>query len=109
MKLEEGIIVNNPEPNKVKFGLHLYAADNLEAHQLSGFSSCFSSKSVCRWCHIQYEQLDDNIHDYDGDRAHDKWTTKEYDAIVSKLAPLDTADEVDDVVSAEDMFAPDSD
>ena len=109
MKLEEGIIVNTPEPNKVKFGLHLYAADNLEAHQLSGFSTCFSSKSVCRWCHIQYEQLDDNIHDYDGDRAHDKWTTKEYDAIVSKLAPLDTADEVDDIVSAEDMFAPDSD
>ena len=108
-KLEEGIIVNIPEPKKVKFGLHLYAADNLEAHQLAGFSSCFSSKSVCRWCHIQYEQLDDHIHDYAGDKAHDKWTVREYDSIVGNLELNDTADDISDTVLAEDLFASDSD
>ena len=72
LKLEEGIMVDFPEPKTIKVGVCLYVADNLEAHQMGGFSACFSSKSVCRFCHIQYEDLDDNIHDYDGERAFDK-------------------------------------
>ena len=63
LALEEGILVNIPDPTLVKIGLLVHAADNLEAHQLGGYSGSFSSKSVCRWCHIQYEDLEENIHD----------------------------------------------
>ena len=109
IKLEDGIVVNIPEPKKVKFGLLLYSADNLEAHQLGGFSSCFSSKSVCRVCHIQYDQLDTNIHDYDGDQAHKKWTVEEYDSIVSRFGQEEAEDEAEDIVMVENLFTPDSD
>ena len=109
IKLEDGIVVNIPEPKKVKFGLILYSADNLEAHQLGGFSSCFSSKSVCRLCHIQYDQLDTNIHDYDGDQAHKKWTVEEYDSIVSRFDEEEAENEAKDIVMVENMFTPDSD
>ena len=95
--LEEGIVVNILGcHNIVRFGLLLYSADNLEAHTLSGLSASFSSKSVCRACHIQYEQLDDNIHDYDGSSCHSRWTVEEYDSIVDALVPdkqIDTTDE----------------
>ena len=66
LTLESGITVNLEEPSTIKVGLLLHAADNLEAHLLSGMSTCFSSKSICRFFHIQYDQLDSNIHDYDG-------------------------------------------
>ena len=112
-KLEEGIIINNPEPKKVKFGLCIYVADNLEAHLMGGFSSCFSSKSVCRHCHIQYEQLDENIHDYDGDKAHDKWTVNEYDSIIANIGvdQEETSMSVsgNEVMLAGDIFPPNSD
>ena len=113
LKLEEGIMVDFPEPKTIKVGVCLYVADNLEAHQMGGFSACFSSKSVCRFCHIQYEDLDDNIHDYDGERAFDKWTVDEYDAIISNLEPVGdgAANEGDhrDLVSVDNLFVPDSD
>ena len=66
LKLEEGVLIDH---RRVKFGLLLYAADNLEAHQLGGFSKCFSSNSICRFCHCQYENLDSHIHDFDGETA----------------------------------------
>ena len=115
-QLEEGIVVNIPDPKELKVGLCLYIADNLEAHQMGGFSSCFSSKSICRFCHIQYEQLDDNIHDYDGNAAHDKWSVDEYESIIANLnEEEETVDDVQGPVLARemlteaDMFAPDSD
>ena len=49
IKLEGGILVNIPEPKVIKIGLLLYAADNLEAHQIGGYSGSFSSKSICRF------------------------------------------------------------
>ena len=111
-KLEEGIVINIPEPRTVKFGVCLYVADNLEAHLMGGFSSCFSSKSVCRFCHIQYEQLEENIHDYDGENAHEKWTVAEFDSILNSLEHGDTAElnnGEQELISVEDMFAPNSD
>ena len=84
-RLEEGIVVQAPDHQVFRFGLLLYSADNLEAHTLSGLSCSFSSKSVCRVCHIQYEHLDDNIHDFDGDECHSKWSIQEYDSVVAAL------------------------
>ena len=53
--LEEGIQVTKPFPKVMKCGLLVHSADNLEAVQVGGFSSCFSSRDVCRWCHIQHQ------------------------------------------------------
>ena len=43
-QLEQGIQVFNPVSRLVKCGVLVWVADNLEAHGLGGFSSCFSSK-----------------------------------------------------------------
>ena len=98
IKLEGGMLVNIPEPEMIKVGLLLHAADNLEAHLLGGFSGSFSSKSICRFCHIQYEQLDDNIHDFDGDKPHERWTVQEYDTIANSLESQETSAEVEYVI-----------
>ena len=44
-----GIEVREPVLRRVKVGLLLYSADNLEAHTIGGFSACFSSKDICRY------------------------------------------------------------
>jgi hypothetical protein len=49
-KLEEGVSFQN---GVLKAGLLIHLGDNLEAHLVSGLSQCFSSKDVCRQCHIQ--------------------------------------------------------
>ena len=95
LKLESGITVNLEEPSTIKVGLLLHAADNLEAHLLSGMSTCFSSKSICRFCHVQYDQLDSNIHDYDGAEKHKRWTAADYDQITRDL--LQEVYEADDI------------
>ena len=71
--LEEGIQVTKPFPKLMKCGLIVHSADNLEAVQVGGFSSCFSSRDICRWCHIQHQDLVDHIHDFDGDAPHSYW------------------------------------
>jgi hypothetical protein len=49
-KLESGI----PFGNRIlKAGLLAHIADNLEAHIVSGLSYNFSSKDICRLCHLQ--------------------------------------------------------
>ena len=48
------------------------------AHGVGGFSQSFSSLDICRFCHIQYDDLKDNIHNY-GHKHHEKWTKEEYD------------------------------
>ena len=65
--LEEGIHVAEPVNRLVQLGVLAYSADNLEAHQLGGYSCCFSSKDICRFCHCTHSELLGNIHDFDGD------------------------------------------
>ena len=86
--LEQGIMMNVPEPKLNKFGLLIYCADNLESHTIGGFSASFSSKSVCRMCHIQYNQLEDDI------MHHAKWTCQEYDDIVKSINDSEANDEI---------------
>ena len=83
--LEGGVSLTEPVPRVMKFGILAYSADNLEAHSLGGFSCCFSSKDVCRFCHITYDELDSHIHDFDGSDAHKYWSVKEYDNICKDL------------------------
>ena len=99
--LEDGINVDTPEPSIVKAGLLIHPADNLEAHSLGGFSGSFSSKSICRFCHIQYEDLEDNIHNYDGEGAHDKWTVEDYEYGIRSVE--EEEDDNDDVEILESL------
>ena len=78
LKLEEGIEIQYPVNRVVKCGLLMHPCDNLEAHSVGGFSQSFSAKDICRFCHIQHDDLIDNIHNY-GSRPHRKWTVSEYD------------------------------
>ena len=91
-RLEDGITLHYPTSRVVKCGVLCYAADNLEAAQVGGFSSCFSSKDICRVCHCQYADLEDNIH---GDN-HLPWTVREYDRIASQLRSNGTDSAVSD-------------
>lgn len=83
--LETGLIINYPSERKIQMGVLAYSADNLEAHSLGGFSCCFSSKDVCRFCHCQYSDLLSHIHDYDGDEMHHYWSKEEYDRICASI------------------------
>ena len=85
-RLETGILVDEHTPHErlVKCGLLMYCADNLEAYIVGGFSQSFSSKSICRHCHIQFSDLDNDIHNY-GSKCHDAWNRTEYDKI-AKIA-----------------------
>ena len=85
MKLEEGIVINIPEPKTVKLGLLLHSSDNLEAHTIGGYSGSFSSKSICRFCHCQYEEFETRIHDCDGEEPHARWSIQEYDNIARSI------------------------
>ena len=97
--LEVGIKVSFPVERVVQMGVFAYSADNLEAHGLGGFSCCFSSRDICRFCHCLHSELLDNIHDYDGDGMKEYWTSIEYDGICDDL-------ETDNVVEEdpEDVF-----
>ena len=76
--LEDGVVVDYPVKRTVKCGVLIHPCDNLEAHTVGGFSQSFSSKDICRWCHIQHSDLVDRIHDF-GEHPHAKWTAMEYD------------------------------
>ena len=82
--LEKGVIVYQPVQRVIKCGVLIHPADNLEAHAVGGFSLSFSSKDVCRFCHLVYSDLIDNIHDY-GSKCHLKWTEEEYDTIAAAI------------------------
>lgn len=43
-----GVQVREPFERRVKAALFLYSGDNLECHTIGGFSSCFSSRDICR-------------------------------------------------------------
>ena len=76
--LEDGILIDYPVRRLVKCGVLIHPSDNLEAHAVGGFSQSFSSGDVCRFCHIRYVDLIDNIHDF-GPNPHAKWNVVEYD------------------------------
>jgi hypothetical protein len=87
---------------RVKAGLLLYSADNLEAHIIiGGFSASFSSKDVCRWCHCQYKDLEDHIHNFDGDSVHKPWTIEEYE---QHDVPEEEANIVMDIETTDNLF-----
>ena len=52
---------------------------------LGGFSCCFSSRDICRFCHAQHSDLLSHIHDYDGDRMHSYWSKEQYDGICDRI------------------------
>jgi hypothetical protein len=54
-----------------------HLGDNLESHIVGGFSLSFAALDVCRMCHQQYADLQDNS----GIPVAKKWTAQEYDAI----------------------------
>ena len=86
--LEEGVTVHHPYTRIVKCGVLMHPADNLEAHTVGGFSKSFSSRDICRFCHCQYEDLIDNIHDYSSD-GHARWTVEEFDKAASAAERLE--------------------
>ena len=107
-KLEEGIMISYPIERKVQMGLLVYSADNLEAHSIGGFSQCFSSKDICRFCHATHKDLESHIHDYDHDVAHKYWSIAEYDSICDSLEEEEEDGEVPDIeclVSTENLFS----
>ena len=79
--LEIGVQVFKPMPKILKCGVLCYVADNLEASVIGGFSCNFSSKDICRVCHIQHCQLKDQINDY-----HGYWTIQEYNTICANFS-----------------------
>ena len=104
-KWEEGIEVENPVPKLIKCGLLVHSADNLEAMQVGGFSTCFSSRDVCRRCYCQYKDLQDHIHDKDGDSSHNYWSITEYDEIANEIERIEGEDEPEvDVENPLDLF-----
>ena len=82
---QEGIEVIYPTRKIVKLGVLAYSGDNLESHGMGGFSTCFSSKDVCRFCHCQYSDLIDNIHDLSGEKIKEYWSIEEYDSICDRI------------------------
>jgi hypothetical protein len=84
-QLELGVEIGG---KTIKMGLMCYAADNLEASVVGGFSQCYSSKDVCRICHQQYEDLQH----ISGISKEALWTREEYDAAVGNMLPGDRGD-----------------
>jgi hypothetical protein len=76
LRLEKGIPFG--EGKTLKAGLLCHIGDNLESHTVGGFSACFSSKDVCRLCHLQYKDLQTIT----GVPKAPAWTQEEYDEIV---------------------------
>ena len=99
-ELENGIFIGDPIRKKAQMGILAYSADNLEAHQLGGFSMCFSSKDICRWCHCEHSDLVERIHDYEGETRHKYWKVREYDRICDTFEEESEAEEI-----ALDLFA----
>jgi len=79
-KLEEGVNIGD---KVLKMGIVAHLGDNLESHTVGGFSACFSSKDVCRACHLQHKELP-NI---TGIPSAPKWTQDEYDEAVNAATP----------------------
>lgn len=71
--LETGIEHNG---NVIKAGLLCQVGDNLEQHQIGGFSGNFAHGDICRSCHQQYDTLQEMA----GAPTEEKWSREEYDS-----------------------------
>ena len=105
-KLEAGIEIKTPFPKVIKCGLLVHSADNLEAMQVGGFSSCFSSRDICRICHCQHKDLIDHIHDYDGNAPHSYWTEVQYNSIIDDIEREEMEETEADVEAEMNLFGP---
>jgi hypothetical protein len=76
LRLEQGIPVDD-QGHILRAGLLCHLGDNLEAHLVGGFSTCFSSYDICRFCHAQHNDLKNLC----GIPTAPAWTAEEYDAI----------------------------
>ena len=81
--------------------LKCYTSDNLEATVIGGFSGSFSSRDICRICHIQHKDLENAICD-----EHGLWSIEEYDLICTReFREEDDVAVVDEEVNADNLFA----
>lgn len=78
IKLESGVKIGD---RNVKLGIICHSGDNLECHQVGGFSACFSSKDICRMCHLEK----DDVGTISGVPTARPWTREEYDEGVKVL------------------------
>ena len=98
-QLENGIVVNDIETRRIKCGVVCYSADNLEASLVGGFSSNFSSRDICRICHINYNQLEEEVSDF-----HEFWSVEEYDSICAQRSIRTGPTPVDNNADNENLF-----
>ena len=77
---------------------------------MGGFSQCFSSGNICRFCHIKYTDLQSDIEDYES-YQFDPWTVEDYDKAVeviekrmkqSNICYSSSSDTSDDSATEED-------
>ena len=109
-ELEEGIYINFPIRRQVQLGVLVFSADNLEAHTLGGFSMCFSSKDICRFCHCQYDELEVRIHDnVEGESKHNYWSVREYDVICETFEEEDETEDDASTFETNIFYEQDSD
>lgn len=71
-KLEKGVYIGT---RFLQMGIICWVGDNLERHNVGGFSGSFSSRDICSDCHQQYDELS-NI---SGVPSAKKWTREEHD------------------------------
>ena len=100
--LEEGINVQYPIARTVKVCFPFHLGDNLESHSLGGWSTCFSSRDICRHCHIQYNELDSRIHNFTSLGPHSSWTVEQYDRITEVFTSVSSPTEL--IVTQENLF-----
>ena len=101
--LEKGILVEKPYRRVVKLTVPMHIGDSLENASLGGFSMCFSSGSICRHCHIQYDDLKERLHDFTEHGKFQYWSREEFNKIVDEIEP--TAEDVsNEPVTEENLF-----
>jgi len=61
----------------IQAGVLIYVGDNLEIHDIGGFSRCFNNGHICRFCQIHYDELSQS----DGYIRNELWTPEIYDNI----------------------------
>ena len=103
-KLEEGVQVDIPFPRTVKAACVVHCGDNLEQHNLGGYTGSFSSRDICRFCHIQHSDLENCIHDFTAHGPHRYWTVTEYNEIISKLPGAEEDETPVELVTDENLF-----
>ena len=96
-----GILLEFPYRRRIKVAFAFHIGDNLESHSLGGFSRCFSSKDICRFCHCCYDELESKIHDFTSLGKHQYWTIGQYDE--RAVRPAEPT-EVEVAVTEENLF-----